>query len=50
MIGFANGLLKVRYALMVKGSGRVVVNDVADAEATNEFLVEFVASCCCRQI
>jgi len=50
MIGFANGLLKVGYALVVRGSGGVVVDDVADTEATNEFLVEFIASCCCRRI
>ena len=31
---------------MVRGSCGVVVHDVADAEATNEFLVEFIASCC----
>ncbi len=50
MIGFANGLLKVGYALTIRESGGVVVNDVADAEATNEFLVEFIASCCCRRV
>ena len=31
---------------MVRGSRAVVVYDVPDAEATNEFLVEFIASCC----